>query len=104
MLTVRTKPRWNIASLALPTAGAVLWLSECGYFAPGEILLFACGFGALCAIIALVRRERWKGLSLTGLVLNIFVWLSWTWGSYRHFHVGLAAMMLNEVTVPLLRI
>jgi hypothetical protein len=88
MLTVPPKARWNIASLALPTAGVVLWLSECGYFAPAELLLFACCLGALCAIISLVRRERWKGLSLIGLVLNILVWLSWTWESSRHFKLG----------------
>lgn len=87
MLTLRAKARWNIASVVLPGGGAVLWLRECDYFAP-ELLLFACGFGALCATISLVRRERWKGLSLTGLLLNILVWLSWAWESCRHFTLG----------------
>ena len=86
MLTVHAKPRWSIASLALPTAGVVLWCSE-GEYSAAELLLFACGFGALCAIMSLVRRERWKGLSLTGLLLNILVWLSWVWESHRHFRL-----------------
>lgn len=82
------KPFWNVISLALPLAvailGAIVMLtsrSGGGDFAGrlGSGILFVLAVGAAClagevaAIVSLVRGERYAWLAIVGLVLNLVI-------------------------------
>jgi len=86
------KPRWNIASLVTPFAGALvivlsyfLFANTYGYFLViFDYLLFMCilSFGVLFALVSLARRERGIVFSLLALFLNCAP-LLWLW-AHRH--------------------
>ena len=79
-----TPPRWNIVSIALPVGAFAIGLlllsgnSGTGDFAgamgSGVLLLIlvggSCVLGIVAAIAALVRGERFRWLSLLGLLGN----------------------------------
>lgn len=84
-------PRWNFASLAMPVVGfffgvfAAVALSPTHF--PDERAGFGvwggfCGLGLLAAGFAVVRGERWWGLTAVGLFLNgvlapLLLWAAW---------------------------
>lgn len=79
----RLPPSFGIASVAAPVAGITLgWLliqfgGEPGSWGLGPLFLGAAIFvlstifGGISALIAFGRKERFPGLSLFGLILNL---------------------------------